>query len=212
MCRVPWAHAHSHRQWNACEEPQQEVRSGLLTPPLKLSERHSSGAALVEQPPWKSPIINLLTVRSQSIKPVYYTPITHFSVNLPALWLRIKKVNKSFGDAPLNRWGLRVERFWQLQQNYCKVNNLFYFTSSSSFFFFRMSTFHIPAAAAGAAGISVVRVDCAILIYSPPANHQQTRHESKLLKAFGEDQTHQDSLGSCWCIPTGDVSLTLIYR
>lgn len=35
MCRVPRAHAHSHRQWNACEEPQQEVRSGLLTPPLK---------------------------------------------------------------------------------------------------------------------------------------------------------------------------------
>lgn len=35
MCSVPRAHAHSHRQWNACEEPQQEVRSGLLPPPLK---------------------------------------------------------------------------------------------------------------------------------------------------------------------------------
>lgn len=31
---------------------------------------------------------------------------------------------------------------------------------------------------------------CTILILSPPVKHQQTRHESKLLKLFGRDQTH----------------------
>lgn len=80
MCRVPRAHVHSHRQWNACEEPQQEVRSGLLTPPLKAQrERDRSGAVLVEQ----CPIINPLTVSSQSIKPVCYTAIKHLAEEGP---------------------------------------------------------------------------------------------------------------------------------
>lgn len=76
MCRVPGACAHSHRQRNACEEPQQEVRSGPLTPPLKAQqERRERERGVVggsfngAAPPVKKyPIINLLTVRSESIK------------------------------------------------------------------------------------------------------------------------------------------------
>lgn len=44
MWRVPWAHPHSHRQWNACEEPCRKWGQGSWPLPLSLV-RHSSGAA-----------------------------------------------------------------------------------------------------------------------------------------------------------------------